>query len=77
VPVLAVPPQYTTQACSGCGTLVQKTLSTRTHVCWHCSLILDRDANAARNILALALVLWEPRTSDGTSTAGQAGTGSG
>jgi len=58
VPLIAVPPQYTTQACSGCGTLVQKTLSTRTHVCWHCGLILDRDEHAARNILALALVSW-------------------
>ena len=84
VPVFAVPPQYTTQACSGCGTLVRKTLSTRTHVCWHCGLVLDRDANAARNILAWGLALWErgqqlsPRSSTSThSTAGQAGTGSG
>ena len=61
IPVLAVPPQYTTQACSGCGTFVQKTLSTRTHVCHGCGLILDRDENAARNILAWALVLWQHR----------------
>ena len=55
--LLAVPPRYTTQACSGCGTLVQKTLSTRTHVCHTCGLMLDRDENAARNILAWALAL--------------------
>jgi putative transposase len=83
IPVIAVPPQYTTQACSGCGTLVQKTLSTRTHVCWHCGLVLDRDENAARIILALALEHWEhctllsSKSGQGNSTAGQAGTGSG
>jgi putative transposase len=77
VPVMAVPPHYTTQACSGCGTLVQKTLSTRTHVCYHCGLVLDRDENAARNILALALPLWEQLQvrRHPNSTAGQAGTG--
>jgi putative transposase len=70
IPVLAVPSQYTSQACSGCETLVQKTLSTRTHVCWHCGLILDRDENAAINILALALLIWQH-----FSTVGQTGTG--
>jgi predicted RNA-binding Zn-ribbon protein involved in translation (DUF1610 family) len=49
--VMAVPPQYTSQDCSGCGTRVQKSLSMRTHVCPSCGLVLDRDANAARNIL--------------------------
>jgi putative transposase len=83
IPVIAVPPHYTTQACSGCGTLVRKTLSTRTHVCWHCGLVLDRDENAARIILALALEHWEhftflsSKSGQGNSTAGQAGTGSG
>ena len=87
MPVIAVPPQYTTPACSGCGTLVQKSLSTRTHGCWHCGLVLDRDEHAARNILALALVIWAQLTpltsgsSQGSSgtprTAGQAGTGPG
>jgi putative transposase len=94
IPLLAVPPQYTTQACSGsgCGRLVWKALSTRTHVRPYCGLILDRDENAARNILALALALWDQlRAVHGSShsshsshsstqpnrTAGQAGTGSG
>jgi len=35
--------------------LVPKSLSVRVHVCPGCDLILDRDINAARNILALAL----------------------
>lgn len=55
VPVVAVPPQYTSQVCSGCGGLVRKSLSVRTHVCARCGLVLDRDHNAARNILAAAL----------------------
>jgi putative transposase len=48
--VVVVPPAYTSQDCSGCGTRVEKSLSVRTHVCTSCGLILDRDENAARNI---------------------------
>jgi putative transposase len=48
--VVAVPPAYTSQACSGCGEIVKKSLSIRTHVCTNCGLILDRDENAAKNI---------------------------
>jgi putative transposase len=48
--VEAVPPAYTPQDCSGCGTRVRKSLSVRTHVCTNCDLILDRDANAAKKI---------------------------
>ena len=55
IEVVAVPPQYTSQDCSGCGERVQKTLSTRTHLCPTCGLVLDRDENAARTILAKAL----------------------
>ena len=51
VPVIAVAPQFTSQACSGCGNIVQKSLSERTHQCPYCKLILDRDHNAAVNIL--------------------------
>jgi IS605 OrfB family transposase len=57
IPVLAVPPQYTSQDCSGCGKRVRKSLSMRTHVCPHCGLILDRDHNAARMILERGLAL--------------------
>jgi len=49
--VIAVAPQYTSQDCSNCGDTVKKTLSTRTHICG-CGTILDRDHNAAKNILA-------------------------
>jgi len=59
---IAVNPAYTSQQCSHCGTTVKKALSTRTHVC-RCGCILDRDWNAAINILKLAL-----------STAGHVGT---
>jgi putative transposase len=48
--VVAVPPAYTSQDCSGCGERVPKSLSVRTHVCPSCGLVLDRDANAAKNI---------------------------
>jgi putative transposase len=56
--VVAVPTQYTTQDCSGvlpdgsrCVQRVAKSLSVRTHICPSCGLVLDRDENAARNIL--------------------------
>ena len=52
---VAVPPQYTSQNCSTCGTLVKKSLSERTHQCSHCGTGLDRDHNAALNILAIGL----------------------
>ena len=54
IPVIAVPSRYTSQYCSQCNRLVAKSLSMRTHVCPTCGLILDRDHNAARNILARA-----------------------
>ncbi len=47
---VAVNPAYTSQNCSSCGETVKKSLSTRTHVC-QCGCILDRDHNAAKNIL--------------------------
>jgi putative transposase len=51
---IAVTPAYTSQECSNCGTHVKKSLSIRTHAC-QCGFILDRDWNAAINILKLAL----------------------
>jgi putative transposase len=47
---VAVNPAYTSQECSSCGAIVKKSLSTRTHVC-QCGCVLDRDENAAINIL--------------------------
>ena len=52
--VVQIPPQGTSQECSGCGQTVQKMLSERWHNCPHCGLSLQRDVNAARNILARA-----------------------
>ena len=51
---IAVSPAYTSQECSSCGTLIKKSLSMRTHAC-KCGFVLDRDWNAAINILKLAL----------------------
>jgi putative transposase len=50
-----VNPAYTSQMCSCCGTLVQKDLSERVHNCPVCGLVIDRDLNAAKNILRLGL----------------------
>jgi len=47
---IAVNPAYTSQECSDCGVIVKKSLSTRTHAC-QCGCKLDRDHNAAINIL--------------------------
>src|SRR6266702_3768459 len=55
VPILAVAPHFTSQECSACSALVKKSLSMRTHICPSCGVILDRDHNAARNILSKAL----------------------
>lgn len=43
--------RYTTQRCSRCGELTPKSLSVRTHICQYCSWVMDRDQNAALNIL--------------------------
>jgi putative transposase len=53
--LIAVNPHNTTQMCSGCGVMVAKGLDVRTHDCPECGLVLDRDVNAALNILALGL----------------------
>jgi putative transposase len=50
--VLKVDPNNTSQMCSGCGKKgPHKDLSVRTHTCIYCGLVLDRDHNAAINIL--------------------------
>jgi putative transposase len=53
--VIAVNPAYTSQDCSRCGHRQRKELSERVHHCSCCGLILDRDHNAALNILAVGL----------------------
>jgi putative transposase len=53
--VVLVDPRNTSKRCSRCGTLVEKSLSVRVHKCSVCGLSIDRDENAAINILALGL----------------------
>ena len=50
--VLFVNPRYTSQVCSQCGTVRKKSLEERWHSC-ECGCELDRDTNAAINILRL------------------------
>ena len=50
--LIMVSPHYTSQVCSGCGRVRKKNLSERWHSC-DCGTELDRDVNAAMNILAL------------------------
>jgi putative transposase len=51
--MVAVDPAYTSQDCSGCGHRnADLTLADRTYTCSHCGLVMDRDRNAAWNILA-------------------------
>ena len=52
--LVAVNPAYTSQMCNECGEIVEKGLSVRTHECPYCGFVLDRDVNAARNILQKA-----------------------
>jgi len=49
--VILVDPRNTSKMCSSCGELVEKALSVRVHTCPNCGLVLDRDVNAAINIL--------------------------
>ncbi len=53
--LVAVNPAYTSQDCSQCGHRLRKSLGQRRHACPCCGLHLDRDENAARNILRLGL----------------------
>lgn len=52
--VVKVDRRYTSQLCSGCGCIVKKSLSVRVHRC-ECGVVLNRDHNAALNILQRAL----------------------
>ncbi len=52
--VMPVNPHKTSQICSAClEEGPHKDLSERTHTCVHCGVVLDRDHNAALNILRL------------------------
>jgi putative transposase len=53
--IIEVSAPYTTVDCSRCGNAVPKSLAVRTHRCTKCGLVLDRDHNAAINILKRGL----------------------
>ena len=53
--VVKVNPAYTSQDCSMCGTRRAMPLSERVYACDVCGLSIDRDLNAACNILAVGL----------------------
>jgi putative transposase len=57
-----VNPKNTSTTCSNCGAKHPMPLSTRTYECESCGLVMDRDLNAAKMILAR-----------GSDTAGRAG----
>ena len=86
VPVVAVPPAFTSQDCSGvlpngkpCPARIRASLSMRTHLCPRGGLILDRDENAALNILARGLALareqgcWAQEAGEPTEPTGTVG----
>jgi len=50
-----VNPKNTSQECSNCGEIVKKSLAQRVHRCPFCGLLMDRDKNAAINVLKKGL----------------------
>ncbi len=52
--VVFVNPENTTKTCSNCKSIQDMPLQERTYECPACGLAIDRDLNAARNILAKA-----------------------
>jgi putative transposase len=56
--LVEVPAKNTTVDCSKCGHAVPKSLAVRTHRCDVCGLVLDRDHNAAINILKKGLEIF-------------------
>lgn len=67
---LEVDPRGTSQRCSRCHGAVKKDLSVRVHQCPYCGLAIDRDLNAALNIVAVGLHSlggspWKPNPFEG------------
>jgi putative transposase len=75
--VVSVPPNYTSQDCSGCGHRVKKSLSTRTHSCPKCKIEICRDTNAAINILKRGMGIlgmeWQNSSVGHTQSASEEG----
>ena len=49
--IVFVNPYNTSQQCSSCNSIVRKSLNVRVHDCSNCGLTINRDVNAAVNIL--------------------------
>jgi len=67
--VVKVNPKNTSQKCSRCRKIVKKTLAVRMHRCSHCGLEMDRDINAAQNILIKGIGLERPKSTPGGDEA--------
>ncbi len=52
---IQIDPRGTSQRCSSCGEVAHKNLSVRVHHCPACGLRIDRDLNAALNIVGVGL----------------------
>ncbi|MHB8084304.1 MAG: RNA-guided endonuclease InsQ/TnpB family protein [Dehalococcoidia bacterium] len=61
--LVKVNPAYTTQDCHRCGHRQKLTLADRIYVCPCCGLHIDRDLNAAKNILRLGMQSLKPDSS--------------
>ncbi|MBI2077192.1 MAG: transposase [Euryarchaeota archaeon] len=59
--LVRVDPRGTSQTCSRCAAHNPHDLSHRTYTCHACGLVMDRDVNAAKNILAKAFRTQLPR----------------
>ena len=56
IPFIKVDRYYpSTKTCSQCGWIKEMSLQDRVYKCPHCGLVIDRDLNAAINILRLGL----------------------
>jgi IS605 OrfB family transposase len=73
LPVLEVAPEGTSSTCSACGGAMTEVPWDRRLTCKNCNLVIDRDENGARNILARALRSW----ADGTANEAMVGRVSG
>ena len=67
--VVFVNPKNTTQECSNCHEIVKKDLTVRVHDCPFCNLVMDRDLNAAYNILNRATAGTAGSNASGDETA--------
>ena len=65
IPFVEVPPAGTSHDCSHCGIRVPKALSARVHRCGVCGRELDRDENAARNVLSRGLRIFAEAVATG------------